>query len=193
MVALVVVGGSLGGPRALAEFLTGLGDAPPPVAVVQHVHRRSEGAFPVPQDQLGALKGRVARPGAALESGVALCGPPDYHLLIERTGHVSLSIDAPVRFSRPSIDVLFESAALAFGGDVAGVLLTGASEDGARGLRAIRDAGGLALVQDPSTAEAEVMPRAGLRLTPDATTGAPADLGRWLRSYAARPVDGSRR
>ena len=93
--------------------------------------------------------------------------PPDYHLLVE-AGHFSLSTEEPVRFSRPSIDVTFESAAETFGARTVGVVLTGANEDGARGLKRIVEAGGYAIVQDPATAEMPIMPEAALRLVPEA-------------------------
>jgi len=94
--------------------------------------------------------------------------PPNYHLLVEAQRHFSLSVDDPVLFSRPAIDVLFDSAADAFGPALVGLLLTGASEDGARGLARIQRAGGLALVQAPSTAAVRTMPEAALRLfSPD--------------------------
>jgi two-component system, chemotaxis family, protein-glutamate methylesterase/glutaminase len=94
--------------------------------------------------------------------------PPNYHLLLEEQGHFSLSADDPVLYSRPAIDVLFDSAADAFGPALVGLLLTGASEDGARGLARIQRAGGLTLVQSPKTAAVPVMPEAALRLfSPD--------------------------
>jgi two-component system chemotaxis response regulator CheB len=90
--------------------------------------------------------------------------PPGYHLLAERGGTLALSVDEPVHFCRPAIDVLFDSAAYAFGDNLLGILLTGANEDGARGLAAIRAAGGLAWVQDPETAVASAMPQSALSL-----------------------------
>ncbi|HWK90060.1 MAG TPA: chemotaxis protein CheB, partial [Longimicrobium sp.] len=93
--------------------------------------------------------------------------PPDYHLLLE-DGYFSLSVDEPVRYSRPSIDVMFESAADAYGMDVIGVVLTGANQDGARGLRRIVDVGGHGVVQDPATAEVRVMPLSAARAVPEA-------------------------
>jgi two-component system chemotaxis response regulator CheB len=89
-------------------------------------------------------------------------GASDYHLLVESDRSVSLSVDEPVLYSRPSIDVLFESAADAYGPALVGVILTGANEDGAEGLRAVAEAGGVALVEDPAEAFASVMPSAAL-------------------------------
>ena len=91
--------------------------------------------------------------------------PPDYHVLIE-PGRIALSIDEPVSYSRPSIDVLFESAADVYGPRVVAVLLTGANADGSKGLVRVKAAGGYAIVQDPSTAESPEMPAAGIASVP---------------------------
>jgi two-component system chemotaxis response regulator CheB len=99
--------------------------------------------------------------------GFFFIAPPDYHLLIER-GHFSLSTDEPVRYSRPSIDVAFLSAADAYGAHAVGVVLTGANADGAEGLAAIAERGGLAIVQSPATAESPAMPRAAVAAVPTA-------------------------
>ena len=93
--------------------------------------------------------------------------PANYHVLIE-DGYASLTIEEPVRFSRPSIDVMFSSAADTYGAAAIGVVLTGANEDGARGLAHIVKRGGLALVQDPKTAEIPIMPQAAIRVVPSA-------------------------
>lgn len=164
---VVVLGASLGGLEALRTVLEGLpGDLDAAVAVVQHRHKTSGaglgellgGATPLP----------IVEPddGAPLVNGTIYVAPPDYHLLIER-GHVSLSVDDPVRYARPSIDVLFESAVQAYGGSVVAALLTGSNDDGAAGLEAVHRAGGVTIVQDPTTAESAVAPRAALdRMTP---------------------------
>jgi two-component system, chemotaxis family, protein-glutamate methylesterase/glutaminase len=101
-----------------------------------------------------------------LRAGFVYVAPPNYHVLLERDRSLSLSVDDKVHFSRPSIDVLFESAAQAYGKAAAGVLLTGANEDGAHGLAAVRAAGGTTFVQDPETASIRTMPEAALRLNP---------------------------
>ena len=102
-----------------------------------------------------------------IERGHVYLAPPDYHLLVEGE-HLALSVEAPVAFSRPSIDVLLESAAEAYGERCVGVVLTGANEDGARGLARIRELGGAAIVETPDTAERPEMPRAALAAVPDA-------------------------
>jgi two-component system chemotaxis response regulator CheB len=102
-----------------------------------------------------------------LSSGTVHVAPANYHVLIEN-GYASLSIEEPVRFSRPSIDVTFASAADAYGSATVGIVLTGANEDGARGLEHIVKRGGRALVQDPKTAEIPIMPEAAIRAVPTA-------------------------
>src|SRR5690606_20159893 len=115
-----------------------------------------------------ALRVVEAEPGAPIERGSVYFAPADYHLLVEPSRRCSLSIEPPVHFSRPSIDVLFESAAAAYGSALAGLVLTGASADGALGLRAVAEAGGRPIVQDPATAEVPIMPRAALAQVPEA-------------------------
>ena len=100
-----------------------------------------------------------------IEAGNVYLAPPDYHLLLG-DGYFSLSVDAPERYSRPSIDIAFESAADAYGARVVGVVLTGANQDGSRGLRYIIDHGGAGIVQDPVSAEVRVMPAAAMRAAP---------------------------
>ena len=159
---LVVIGASLGGLEALQEVLGHLPeDFPAAVAICQH-RRPDYGS------RLGKLLGdccklpvREPDDKAYIEPGIVYLAPPDYHLLIER-GWLALSIDAPVLFARPSIDVLFESAAEAYGPACVGVLLTGASADGAAGMVAIKRAGGATLVQDPKNAISPLAPRAAL-------------------------------
>jgi two-component system chemotaxis response regulator CheB len=102
--------------------------------------------------------------------GVIYFAPSDYHLLVETDGSLALSTDEWVNFSRPSIDVLFESAADAYGSALAGVILTGANHDGAAGLKAVVDAGGVAIVEQPAGAYASAMPEAALKACPSAMT-----------------------
>jgi two-component system, chemotaxis family, protein-glutamate methylesterase/glutaminase len=168
-VDVVVIGASWGGLRALSLILPALpADFPAPIVVAQHRDADSE-------DELlsrlltrdSALRVIDADDKAPLQAGTVLLAPPGYHLLLADEC-VELSVDAPVQFSRPSIDVLFESAAEAFGSGVVGVLLTGANADGAAGLAEIQRRGGRTIVQDPETAERPEMPRAALeRLAPD--------------------------
>ena len=162
---LLVVGASLGGLRALATLLGGLpADFPTPLAIVQHRSADSAGAlgrFLQEHSQLPVNEIEDKQP--ILPAQVYLA-PADYHVLIEG-GAFALSTEAPVLYARPSIDVLFESAADAYTDRVVGVILTGASEDGARGLARLKQRGGLALVQSPETAECAVMPAAAIAAT----------------------------
>lgn len=162
----IVIGASAGGLPALQAILACLpGDYPWPVVVAQHLSPDSFSAAPELLASDCRLSVREAADKEPIRAGVVFLAPPNYHLLIE-TDHVfSLSIDEKVNFARPSIDVLFESASHVYGAALVGVILTGANKDGAQGLRCIKQKGGLAIVQDPSTAEADTMPRAAIAAT----------------------------
>jgi two-component system chemotaxis response regulator CheB len=165
---IVVVGTSWGGLSALRELITGLpGTLGLPVVVVQHRHRQSNHVMTTLLQDETRLCVCEVEDKAPLEAGNVYVAPADYHLLIER-GFLSLSTDEPVRFSRPSIDVTFRSAADAYGAHAVGVVLTGANADGAEGLRRIVDRGGLAFVQLPATAESPAMPAAAINAVPQA-------------------------
>jgi two-component system chemotaxis response regulator CheB len=165
---IIVVGTSWGGLSALHQLIAGLPrNFGIPVVAVQHRHRESgQMLTSLLQDRtpLGVCE---IEDKAPIVAGNIYVAPPDYHLLIER-GHFALSTDAPVGYSRPSIDVTFASAADAYGEHAVGVVLTGANADGSRGLRRIFDRGGLALVQSPDTAESRSMPEAAARSVPKA-------------------------
>jgi two-component system, chemotaxis family, protein-glutamate methylesterase/glutaminase len=164
---VVVVGVSAGGLDAMCRILAAL---PPEfgfaLLLVQHRSRDSDALCEVLQ-ACGGHQVREAVDKDAVEPGVVYLAPADYHLLID-DGHIALSLDAPEYFSRPSIDLAFESVADAYGKRAVGLVLTGANADGARGLRRILDRGGLALVQDPATAEVPVMPLAAIQAAPEA-------------------------
>jgi two-component system chemotaxis response regulator CheB len=161
-VELVVVGASWGGLAAVGSLLEGIPpDAGFAVAIVQH--RRAD-----PFNGLvEALRRRSTLPLAEVEDkepielGRAYLAPSDYHLLVE-PGSFALSTEERVNFSRPSIDVLFETAADSYGSDVVGVILTGTGDDGVAGLSRIKEGGGMAIVQDPATAERPELPAAAL-------------------------------
>jgi two-component system chemotaxis response regulator CheB len=166
---VVVIGTSLGGLEAVATLLGALpGGFRLPVVIAQHraVAAPGDGDLASMWRRHTALTVGDAEDKAPLVPGHVYIAPADYHLLIEARGLFALSTEAPVQWARPSIDVLFESAADVYGEAVIGVVLTGASADGSRGIRAIRAAGGCALVQDPAGAECDVMPRAALAATP---------------------------
>ncbi len=134
-------------------------DFPVPVAIVQHRDKTSDDTLCKPLQSACALPVTDAQDKELILPGHVYLAPADYHLLVDRDGF-ALSTEGKVRHSRPSIDVLFESAANAFDSGVVGVILTGASEDGARGTARIKERGGLVVVQDPTTAESPVMPAA---------------------------------
>jgi two-component system chemotaxis response regulator CheB len=161
---LIVIGCSLGGMNALEIILSHLTrDFCIPIVVAQHRHRKSNEALPAYFRRQTDLKVVDAEDKEWIQPGHVYLAPADYHLLIERNGtrgELSLSVDEAVRHSRPSIDVLFESAADAYGERLIGVVLTGANDDGARGAARIKTLGGIVVAQDPLTAEAPVMPRA---------------------------------
>jgi len=163
---VVVVGASAGGLHALRTLVSALpADFEIPVVVVQHRARESELLCELLQE-CSAVSVQEVVDKMEMGPGVFV-GPPDYHLLVDE-GYFTLSCDEPVRYSRPSIDVMFESAVDSYGMDVVGVVLTGANADGSLGLRRIADAGGHAVVQEPETAEVRVMPRAALQAVPGA-------------------------
>ena len=163
--AAVVVGGSAGGMEALSILLAPLQtDYPLPVLVVQHLHKSDDEYFVRHLNDRLSLQVTEARDKEVAEPGRVYVAPADYHLLVERGGTLALSIDPKVNWARPSIDVLFESAARAWSDALIGVILSGANEDGAQGMRLIRDLGGRAIAQDPSTAECAVMPQAAINL-----------------------------
>lgn len=164
---IIVVGTSWGGLAALRELIVGLpAGFALPLVLVAHRHRDSGQLLTSLLQDATPLAVCDAEDKAPITSGIHLA-PADYHLLVEE-GFFSLSTDEPVAFSRPSIDVTFGSAADAYGARVAGVVLTGANADGARGLRRVADRGGLALVQRPSTAESSAMPASALAAVPEA-------------------------
>jgi two-component system chemotaxis response regulator CheB len=163
---IICVGASWGGLDAVGRLLADLrAGIDLPVVVAQHRHASS-----TPEGLADLLRLRVKRPVVdaedkmAIERGKVYIAPPDYHLLVEH-GSFALSVDERVQFARPSIDVLFESAAYAYGPGVIGIILTGANEDGAAGLATIKRRGGVALVQDPAGAVRRTMPEAAIAAT----------------------------
>jgi two-component system, chemotaxis family, protein-glutamate methylesterase/glutaminase len=165
---IIVVGTSWGGLAALRALVSALpATFAIPVVIVQHRHKRSGQLLPSLLQDSTALCVCETEDKAPIDAGNVYIAPADYHLLIE-DGHFALSTDEPVRYSRPSIDVTFVSAADSYGEHTVGVVLTGANADGARGLKRIYDRGGLAIVQLPATAESPTMPAAALQAVPRA-------------------------
>ena len=165
----VAIGASAGGVQALLHILPSLpASYPLPILIVVHVPPdRNNALVPLFQAkcQVEVKEAEDKEPALA---GLVYFAPSDYHLLVEDDGSLSLSSDELVNHSRPSIDVLLQSAADAFGPGLAGIVLTGANCDGALGLRAVVDAGGAAVIEDPEDAYAAAMPAAALRASPSA-------------------------
>lgn len=183
---IVVIGTSWGGLQAMRRVL---GDLPAgfdvPVVLIQHRHRDSDALLATLLQEETALAVREAEDKTELQPGHVYVAPADYHLLVEK-GHLTLSTEEPVHFSRPSIDVTMESAADAYGRGIVGVVMTGANDDGSRGLRRIVDRGGHAVVQDPKTADSRVMPAAAIRAVPGADVVPLEQLGAFLGKLVMR-------
>jgi two-component system, chemotaxis family, protein-glutamate methylesterase/glutaminase len=159
---LIVVGASLGGFQALEQVLGGLPPGfPLPIVVVQHRSSDSDDLLAILLKRKSRLPVSEAEDKQPIMPGQVYIAPANYHLLVEE-GHLALSTQSPVEFARPSIDVLFESAADAFRERVVAVLLTGSNKDGAEGMARVKDCGGLTLVQDPASAESVRMPEAAI-------------------------------
>ena len=177
----IVIGGSAGALNVLRQLLQALiAPAHAPIVIVLHLPPRSPDGLPELLARDCALPVKQAEDKEPLVDGTVYLAPPGYHLLIESHHAFALSIDAPVHFSRPSIDVLFESAADAYGSELLAILLSGASSDGAAGLEEVAAGGGLTAVQAPDSAEASIMPAAALALIQPTFIWTPDDLIREL-------------
>lgn len=165
----VVVGTSAGAVDALLKILPSLPESfLPPLVIVVHLPADRKSVMVDLFQARCRIAVREVEDKEPLQPGTVYFAPPDYHVLVEPDGRLSLSADEPVHYSRPSIDVLFESAAEVFCPDLVGVVLTGANMDGAAGLRAIQRGGGRVVVQRPDTAYASAMPQAALDVCPGA-------------------------
>lgn len=161
---MVCIGASAGGIQALQSILSGLGKTfHIPVAVVQHLPERTEADLAMVLQP--HFHGKVVEilDKMPIEKGHCYLAPPGYHVLVEKDHTFSLSQDEFVNFSRPSIDVLLESAAEVYDIHLCGIVLTGANHDGAEGLKCVQERGGLAIVQNPDDAEYSTMPLECLR------------------------------
>lgn len=176
----VVIGGSAGSLEVLRPVVRELPrELACPVVIVIHLPSHSSGLA----ELLGAdtsLRVKQAEDKEPIAAGTIYIAPPSYHLLIESHGAFALSVDSPVHFSRPSIDVLFETACDVYGAKLIGILLSGASEDGAAGLQEIHAAGGTTIVQSPLSAEVAIMPAAALALFEPTYVWSPNDIASGL-------------
>jgi two-component system, chemotaxis family, protein-glutamate methylesterase/glutaminase len=182
----VVIGGSAGVLDVLRAILAALPqDLRVPIIVVVHLPARAPTALHESLASVSATPMQQVDDKEPLRGGRVYFAAPDYHLLIERDRCAALSLDEPVLYSRPSIDVLFQSASEAYGAGLLSILLTGASADGAEGALAVHSAGGVTVVQDPATCEAMLMPQSALELfTPDFVLS-PTDIAALLGRLVA--------
>ena len=161
----VVIGCSAGGIEVLTKILPALpGDIPLSFLIVQHLSPPSDNYLTRFLDENCQVTVKEAEDEECIQPGIVYIAPANYHLLVEKDRTLSLSVDRPVNYSRPSIDVLFETAAWVYKENLVGILLTGANSDGSQGLKIIQEQGGLTVVQDPSTAEDPFMPQSALDL-----------------------------
>jgi two-component system chemotaxis response regulator CheB len=156
----IVIGGSWGGMNAAVEILKCLpANFPLPIILVLHRMRGVNSELPALIRKKTYMQVKEADEKEVMQRSTVYVAPADYHLLIEWDKTFSLDVSEAILFSRPSIDVTFESASQVFGDRLVGIVLSGASKDGSQGLYAIAQAGGLTIVQDPSQAEADTMPQ----------------------------------
>lgn len=159
----IVIGVSAGGLSALNRILPDLpSDFTLAVIIVQHMHTTGDNFLSSYLNDKCNLNVKEVDDKESILKNTIYIAPPNYHLLVEADRTFSLSIDEPVNYARPSIDVLFETAADVYTTNLIGVILTGANTDGSHGLKRIKASGGLSVVQDPLTAEADTMPRAAI-------------------------------
>ncbi|MDP6924590.1 MAG: chemotaxis protein CheB [Candidatus Scalindua sp.] len=160
---VIVIGVSTGGLKAIKAILSVLpSEFALSIIIVMHRHKETDGYLERSLDGECKIHVKQADEKEEIKAGIVYVAPPNYHLLIEDNGTFSMSVEGHVNYARPSIDVVFESAAEVYGKELIGVILTGANKDGSRGLKKIKEAGGLAIVQTPETSEVAEMPRAAI-------------------------------
>ena len=177
----VVIGASTGGTEAMRQIFEALSpDFPLPIFAVQHLHPLQDKATIITFNTNCEIAIKEAEEKECIRSGQVYLAPPNYHLLIEDDFTFTFSIDAKINFARPSIDVLFESAVDVYGNKLVGIILTGANNDGAEGMKLICNQGGLTIVQDPETAVAPAMTLAAIAATQVDYILPPDKIGRLL-------------
>ena len=178
---VVIIGASTGGPRAISDVLNQLSpDFATPCVIVQHLPASFTDPFATQLARQTRLRVRVAVPGNRLEAGVALVAPGSFHLVIRPDGHVNLQPPSERDIYRPSIDMAMTSAAATYGASAVGVVLTGIGDDGAEGLKRIRDAGGEAFVQDPASCIVPSMPERAIERAGADHVAYPGRIGKLL-------------
>jgi two-component system chemotaxis response regulator CheB len=186
----VVIGASAGALEALSVILPALpGGFRLSLIVVVHVPPDKRSVLAELFQAKCRIPVREAEDKEPISAGTVYFAPSDYHLLVETEKSLSLSSDEPepVLFSRPSIDVLFESAADAYGSALIAIILTGANQDGAKGMKAVAEAGGVALVQNPDGAFASAMPEAAMQMCPGARVMSLDAIAAYLQEVGTRP------
>ena len=189
MYELICIGASWGGLQAVGQVLSDIpADVRQPVVIAQHRHKDTrEGTL------AELLQLRIGRPvqdvedKTPIEAGHVYIAPPDYHLLVQR-GSFALSVEERVQYARPSIDVMFESAAYAYGPAVIGIILTGANRDGAAGLALIKRRGGVVVVQDPAGALRRAMPEAAIAATAADAILPLEEIGKFVYGLCVTPA-----
>jgi len=190
MYKAIVIGVSMGGIQALRSILSGLNKSfSLPLLVVQHQSAQYKSNLAKLLNKICPLTVVDACSGESIKSGYIYIAPPGYHLLVEKDKSLSLSVDLPVNYSIPSIDVLFESAAEAYKESLIGIVLTGANNDGSQGLKAVKAYGGLTIVQDPKTAEASQMPTSAINLVKPVYILPLDEISEFLNSYCNAQID----
>jgi two-component system chemotaxis response regulator CheB len=184
----VVIGASAGALEALSVILPALPSGfKLPLIVVVHVPPDKRSMLAELFQAKCLIPVREAEDKEPISPGTVYFAPSDYHLLVETEKSLSLSSDEPVLFSRPSIDVLFESAADAYGSALIAIILTGANQDGAKGMKAVVEAGGDALVQNPDGAFSSAMPEAAIEMCPGARVMSLDAIATYLQDVGIRP------
>jgi two-component system chemotaxis response regulator CheB len=179
----VVIGASAGALEALSAILPVLpSNYGLPVMIVVHLPPDRRSVLAELFQAKCSIEVHEAEDKESISGGTAYFAPPDYHLLVEANKSLSLSNDEPVFYSRPSVDVLFESAADAYGPSLIAIVLTGANQDGAKGLTAVAEAGGITIVQNPEGAYASAMPEAAIAACPGAQVLSLAEIAIYLQS-----------
>lgn len=184
----IAIGGSAGAFEVVRAIVSGLCAAPRlPIMIVLHLPLRTSATIHETLQWTSAVPLVMADDKQPLKSGVVYFAPPGYHLLIESSRTAALSVDEPVMYSRPSIDVLFQSASDAYGRGLLGILLSGASADGAAGLHSIQSAGGATIVQDPDTCDSVVMTQSALNVMTPEFVLPPAEIATLVSEVACAP------
>ena len=160
---VLAIGASAGGMRALEHILCEIPKGLEiPILITQHIAQVGSGLLAEIVGKKCGMSGKEAEDKETIVPGMIYFAPPNYHLLVERTFTLALSVDEKVKYSRPSIDVLFDSVAHAYGANATAIILTGANDDGSQGIVAIKKSGGCTIAQDPSSAEYPVMPQSAI-------------------------------